>query len=61
MKFGQIPVAEAEGAIVAHTIRSGGLILKKGQIVTREHKEALKAAGVAEITAAQLEEDDVGR
>ncbi len=60
MKFGPIPVAEAEGAIVAHTIRSGGLVLKKGQIVTHEHREALAAAGVTEITAAQLEEHDVG-
>ncbi len=60
MKFGPVPVAEAEGAIVAHTIRSGGLTLKKGQVVTRQHKEALAAAGIAEIVAAQLEPDDVG-
>jgi molybdenum cofactor cytidylyltransferase len=60
VKFGAVPVAEAEGAIVAHTIRSGGLVLKKGQVVTRDHQAALAAAGVAEIIAAQLEEQDIG-
>ena len=60
MKFGPVPVADSEGAIVAHTIRSGGLILKKGQIVTRQQRDALAAAGVSEIIAAQLEENDVG-
>ena len=60
MKFGPVPVAEAEGAIVAHTIRQDSLILKKGQKVTREHMEKLAAAGIAEIIAARLDAEDVG-
>jgi molybdenum cofactor cytidylyltransferase len=60
VKFGPVPVAESEGAIVAHTIRSGGLTLKKGQVVTREQRDALAAAGVLEIVVARLEENDVG-
>jgi molybdenum cofactor cytidylyltransferase len=60
VKFGPISVAEAEGAIVAHTIRKGALILKKGQTVTREHQAALAAAGVAEIVAARLDAEDIG-
>jgi molybdenum cofactor cytidylyltransferase len=60
VKFGPVPVAEAEGAIVAHTIRKGVLVLKKGQAVTRDHQAALAAAGVAEIIVAQLEPGDVG-
>jgi molybdenum cofactor cytidylyltransferase len=59
VRFGSVPVAEAEGAIVAHTIRKGPLVLKKGQAVTREHQAALAAAGVGEIIAARLEVDDV--
>jgi molybdenum cofactor cytidylyltransferase len=60
VKFGPVPVAEAEGAIVAHTIRSGALVLKKGQTVTRDHLVALTAAGVVEIVAARLDAEDVG-
>ena len=60
MKFGPIATADAEGAIVAHTIRQGALILKKGQIVSREHIAALTSAGIAEIIAARLEAEDVG-
>ncbi|HYC24649.1 MAG TPA: molybdopterin-binding protein, partial [Roseiarcus sp.] len=60
MKFGPVPVAEAVGAIVAHTIRSSALILRKGQVVTREHQAALTSAGFEAIIAARLEADDVG-
>jgi molybdenum cofactor cytidylyltransferase len=59
VKFGPVPIAEAEGAILAHTIRGGALTLKKGQTVTKEQKEALAAAGVAEIIAARLEAEDI--
>jgi molybdenum cofactor cytidylyltransferase len=60
VKFGPVPVADAEGAIVAHTIRKGALVLKKGQTVTRDHQVALAGAGIAEIIAARLEPEDVG-
>jgi molybdenum cofactor cytidylyltransferase len=60
VKFGPVPVAEAVGAIVAHTIRGGALILRKGQVVTREHQAALTSAGFEAIIAARLEADDVG-
>jgi molybdenum cofactor cytidylyltransferase len=60
VKFGPVPVAEAVGAIVAHTIRQGALVLKKGQTVTAEHQAALASAGVEAIIAARLEADDVG-
>jgi molybdenum cofactor cytidylyltransferase len=60
VKFGPVPVAAAEGAIVAHSIRKGPLILKKGQAVTRDHQAALAAAGVTEIVAARLDHEDVG-
>jgi 23S rRNA (cytidine1920-2'-O)/16S rRNA (cytidine1409-2'-O)-methyltransferase len=47
-------VDEALGGVVAHTLRNGDLVLKKGTIVTTAHVERLRAAGVAEIVVADL-------
>ena len=33
MKFGPVPVADAEGAIAVHSIRAPGLVLKKGTVI----------------------------
>jgi molybdenum cofactor cytidylyltransferase len=60
MKFGVAPIDEAEGAILAHAVRIDGMALKKGDIVTRERRLALEAAGVTSVVAARLEEGDVG-
>ncbi len=60
MKFGALPIEEAENAILAHGLRLDSLTLKKGQIVTAERQRALSAAGVVEIVAARLEPGDVG-
>jgi molybdenum cofactor cytidylyltransferase len=60
VKFGAIPVAEAENAVLAHGLRFDSLTLRKGQIVTAERRRALSAAGVESIVAAQLEPGDVG-
>ena len=59
MKFGPVAVRESVGAIVAHAVRIGGLVLKKGEIVEAAHVRVLEAAGVREIVVAQLEEGDV--
>ncbi len=55
-----MPVADSVGAIVAHSVRLDGLVLKKGEIVRAAHIALLQAAGVREIVVAQLEEDDLG-
>ncbi len=60
MKFGPVPVTEAEGAIVAHAVRTEDFVLKKGDVVEARHVAALAAAGVREIIVAQLDADDVG-
>ncbi|MBV8472013.1 MAG: molybdopterin-binding protein [Hyphomicrobiales bacterium] len=60
MKFGPIPVAEAENAIVAHAVQFDGLTIKKGEIITPERRRALQEAGVDEIVVARLEPGDVG-
>ena len=33
MKFGPVPVAEAAGGIAVHSIRKGGVVLKKGTVI----------------------------
>ncbi|HTR14748.1 MAG TPA: molybdopterin-binding protein [Roseiarcus sp.] len=60
MKFGSVPLSEAEGAILAHAVRIDGVALKKGDVVTAERCKALAAAGVSEVMAARLEQGDVG-
>ena len=34
MKFGEVPVAEAEGAILAHSLKLGTTALKKGRVLS---------------------------
>src|SRR6266852_3290436 len=48
MKFGAVPVAEAEGAVAVHSIRNSGIVLKKGTLIGKAEIAALEAAGVAE-------------
>jgi molybdenum cofactor cytidylyltransferase len=59
MKFGPVPVDEAEGGIAVHSIRKAGVVLKKGTVVGPGEIAALRAAGVAEIVVARLEPGDV--
>ncbi len=59
MKFGAVPVAEAEGSVAVHSIRQSGLVLKKGTLIGKAEVAALKAAGIAEIVVARIEPGDV--
>jgi molybdenum cofactor cytidylyltransferase len=59
MKFGSVPLAEAEGAVLGHAVRIDGIALKKGETVTQERRRMLAAAGVTSVVAARLEEGDV--
>jgi molybdenum cofactor cytidylyltransferase len=59
MRFGPVPLAEARGAILAHTHRLAGRVLKKGMVLDEAAIAALAADGRAEIIAAQLEPGDV--
>jgi molybdenum cofactor cytidylyltransferase len=59
MKFGEIPLSEAEGAILAHSVKAGARTLKKGRALTMADIDALKAAGKTSLVAAQLEPGDV--
>jgi molybdenum cofactor cytidylyltransferase len=59
VRFGSVPVGEAEGGIVAHATRAGDLTLRKGDTVTAAHVERLRAAGIGTIMVARLEPGDV--
>ncbi len=60
MIFGPTPLAEAEGAVLAHTHRLAGLVLKKGSVLSAANVAALQAAGLDPVVAARMEPGDVG-
>lgn len=60
MKFLRIPVDEAAGAILAHSVSTPGGSIKKGRVLAGAELSRLKAAGLTHIIAAQLERGDVG-
>jgi len=59
MKFGPVPVGEAQDGIAVHSIRKPGLTLKKGTVIGRDEIAALQAGGIGEIVVARLEPGDV--
>src|SRR5262245_20413296 len=59
MKFGSVPVGEAEGGIAVHSIRKPGLVLKKGTVIGPAEIAALRSAAVDAIVVARLEPGDV--
>ena len=59
MQFGTFPLGETEGAILVHSLRVGGRLIKKGRVVTRTDIVQLGQAGISEITVARLEPGDV--
>lgn len=54
MKFGAVPLEEAEGAIAAHSVRHASGVIKKGTRLTAEHIETLRRSGVREVVAELL-------
>jgi molybdenum cofactor cytidylyltransferase len=60
MRFGPVPLSEAEGGILAHSIAVDGARLKKGRVLRAADLAALAAAGIAEVTVARLDPADMG-
>ncbi len=60
MQFGPCPISDAEGAILAHAVRTARGVFRKGRILARADIDALRAADIREVTVARLEIDDVG-
>lgn len=59
MKFGQVTVEEAIGALAAHSVRAGEMVVKKGTLVTADIAMRLKQAGVETLIAARFEPGDI--
>lgn len=60
MKFATFALADAEGAMLAHSAPVAGGVLKKGRRLSAADITALRAAGIATVMAARLEPGDVG-
>jgi molybdenum cofactor cytidylyltransferase len=60
MIFGVIPLAEAEGCILVHSLRAGKQVFKKGRRLNAADIAALRDGGHGGIVAARLEAGDIG-
>ncbi|MEZ0170670.1 molybdopterin-binding protein [Microvirga sp. TS319] len=59
MKFGPVSVDEAIGALAAHSVRTGTMVVRKGTVISENIALQLKQAGVETIIAARFEPDDI--
>lgn len=59
MRFGQVPVEQAIGALAAHSVRAGDMVVKKGTLVTADIAARLTQAGVEAMIAARFEPGDI--
>ncbi|MBM3507782.1 MAG: 4-diphosphocytidyl-2C-methyl-D-erythritol kinase [Alphaproteobacteria bacterium] len=59
MRFGPLPLADCDGAILAHTVKLATDTFKKGRVLTAEDVAKLKAAGFSHAMAAKLEDGDM--
>ncbi len=61
MKFGEVPVEEAVGAILAHKLydNAGKLIFNKGHLIGEADLESLRLQGLERVTVTQLSAADL--
>lgn len=59
MIFGEFPLAECEGLLLAHSLRLPDRIMKKGRRLTGADFQVLAAAGIERVHGARLEAGDV--
>jgi len=59
VKFGPVPLDDAEGAILAHSLSAGGRKIRKAQVLSAEDIGLLRGAGISEVIAAVLDAGDV--
>ena len=60
MKFGKKSIINAEGSILAHTLRLKASIIKKGTILSANDIKILGDEGYKDLMVASLEIDDIG-
>jgi len=60
MQFGPVPLDQAEGAVLAHSVPlPGGGRLRKGKVLARDDLRVLAGAGLESVTVARLEDGDI--
>jgi molybdenum cofactor cytidylyltransferase len=59
VKFGETPIDEATGAILAHSWRANGINFAKGRVLSQDDVFKLKMAGAASVVAARLDPEDM--
>jgi molybdenum cofactor cytidylyltransferase len=59
MRFGRMPVADAEGAVLAHSVRFAGGAFKKGRRLSADDISTLRRAEIANVFAARLDPGDI--
>ncbi|HYE49098.1 MAG TPA: molybdopterin-binding/glycosyltransferase family 2 protein [Azospirillaceae bacterium] len=59
MRFGSLPLDEALGAVLAHSLHLPGGTFRKGRVLTADDLERLRAAGHTAVAAAKLDGSDV--
>ncbi|WP_209424966.1 molybdopterin-binding protein [Pararhodobacter sp. SW119] len=60
MRFGPVPLDQAEGGVLAHSLPVAGGRLRKGKRLEAADLAALAATGRVEVTVARLDPGDVG-
>lgn len=59
MKFGPVPIDQAEGAVLAHATAAGERRFRKAHRLNADDVALLKATGIAEVVVAVLAADDL--
>lgn len=59
MRFGPVPVRDALGGVLAHSVPLGTGRLRKGKVLEAADLDALAASGLEQVTIARLDSDDL--
>lgn len=60
MKFGPVPLEQAEGAILAHSLALSDGPLRKGSVIDTATIARLSTEGIGTVIVARIEDDDLG-
>lgn len=60
MQFDRLRLSAARGAILAHSVRAGERLLRKGHVLSAMDIDLLAAAGVTDVVVARLGAEDIG-
>jgi len=59
MKFGPVPLENAVGAILAHSLKAGARRIAKGKLLDETDLDALRETGLSQVVVARLEPGDL--